>query len=712
MTKTIETTPKNLNKPKKSWILKTIAISTAMLFPTMKWLQAETAKVADKNETNISVIDTKSDSQESTYQINPEIIDKDSNAIDYLKNNLLIKWTPITDQKLGATFEVLWNDEYKISYNHEFEWIQNYSEPSSKKIEIKAKFTYKNNNTYITFESVNIWKYNLEKIWELTLKNTIYDYNVVDWENKTWYLNSKANKYKTYDMVENKIKEKTFDVSKTFAEIKEFENTQLTPLNELKVWEEVFQEWENYYREVSLTENWKYRPVAKLYFDKYGKFDANKTNDELKKNSVKILWVDVYFNMTDDKQLTMDKNCAKNLIRKVQSDRKALIKLVDQAKIWPNTDFTGFNKEKWVRAWSEWKDIWLFNTQFISVDLINNEYNFQRWKDKKQTLWFVVNSTESWESSISMVNWNHQNVNTIYTTTNNGFFRINLAWDVLSIEKIKKEWTNITEQLPEYQWDNLAKVITNKTNNYYNWSALEYYDENWNVVSIINCKKEHNWTFSIEKQSTNIQIDELYNSKKFNSLTKEIKKLWDKLGILNIDIMNDFSTLLAKNWINLNNQNVIRVNNKWEISYCTIDKKYNIQLDQKLYDWAEKILNTIKERLSTIEKINKRKILWLNNGQKQDFEKFVWWSRWIGKRLVPENDVNNFVSWNTDKISADILRWKWEESNISYTVSNNWSIKLQKISWKKEITISWQTYKIKVDKESWDIILDPIETKK
>ena len=106
-----------------------------MLFPTMKWLQAETAKVADKNETNISVLDTNSDSQESTYQINPEIIDKDSNAIDYLKNNLLIKWTPITDPKLDAKFQVLWNDEYMISYNHDFEWIQNYSEPTSKKIE-------------------------------------------------------------------------------------------------------------------------------------------------------------------------------------------------------------------------------------------------------------------------------------------------------------------------------------------------------------------------------------------------------------------------------------------------------------------------------------------------------------------------------------------------------------------------------------------------
>ena len=175
--------------------------------------------------------------------------------------------------------------------------------------------------------------------------------------------------------------------------------------------------------------------------------------------------------------------------------------------------------------------------------------------------------------------------------------------------------------------------------------------------------------------------------------------------------MNDFSTLLAKNWINLNNQNVIRVNDKWEISYCTIDKKYNVQLDQKLYDWAEKVLNTIKERLSTIEKINKRKILWLNNGQEQDFEKFVWWSRWIWKRLVPENDVNNFVSWNTDKISANILRWKWEESNIVYSISKQW-IKLEKINGKKEITISWQTYKIKVDSEKWDIILDPIEIKK
>jgi hypothetical protein len=703
-------TPEN---QKKSGFITTLVVAWAMLLPVLKW-QANTLVTRDKTNTSTEIFENLNTTNDAnTYDITTENINKDSTAIDYLKNNLYIKWVSIQDPKLNAEITKIWENKYSIKYDHEFEWIQNFSEPANKKVNIEVTFTYKNNNIYLSFEDVTIWKYKLDNIWTLSLKNTIYDYNIVAWEKeiKVWYLNSKANPYKTFEKIENNIQEKEFAIPNTFKEIKEFENTQLTPLNDIKIGKEVFQEWDFFYREVFLTWNWQYKPMAKIFFDKYGKVDRNKTKEELSKSNTKILWVDVKFILTDKDTLKMDRTSAINLVKKIQSDRQALISLIDQAKIWPNNDFTWFNKELWVRAWSNWKELWLFNTTFIGVDLVNSEYTFARWKDKKQTIWFIVDSNEWWTASISMVNWNHQKVNNIYVTTNDWFFRINISWNQLTIDKIKKEWQNITEHLPEYQWNQtITNIIMKKTNHYYDWSALEYVDNEWDVITSIKCKKEEKWTFSIEKQSTDINIVDLYNSKQFRDLTKEIKRIWDKVGVLDVDIMNDFSTLLAKNWVKLNNQDVIRVDNKWEIYYCTIDKKYNVQIDEKLYLWAEKALNTIKEKLYTIEKINKRKILWKNKWQTQDFEKFVWWSRWIWKRLISENDINNFISWNTNEVSANILWWKWEETIIIYSISNKWKI-TPKITWKKEVTISWMTYKINVDKKTWDIILDPIEKK-
>lgn len=703
---------KSSEKQWKWWLITTLVVAWAMLFPVLK-SNANTTLSRNQQNTSTNIFQNMNETRDpNTFYLN-ENVDKDSTAIDYLKNNLYIKWVSIQDPKLNAEITKIWENKYSVKYDHEFEWIQNFSEPTNKRVNIQVTFTYKNNNIYLSFEDVTIWKYKLDNIWTLSLKSTIYDYNIVAWEKeiKVWYLNSKANPYKTFEKIEDNIQEKEFVIPNTFKEIKEFENTQLTPLNEIKVGKEVFQEWEFFYREVFLTWKWQYKPMAKIFFDKYWKVDRNKTKEELSKLNTKVLWVDIKFVLTDKDTLKIDRTSAINLVKKIQSDRQSLISFIDQAKIWPNSDFTWFNKELWVRAWSNWKELWLFNTTFIGVDLVNSEYTFARWKDKKETIWFVVDSNEWWTASISMVNWNHQKVNNIYVTTNDGFFRINTTWSQLTIDKIKKEWQNITEQLPEYQWNQtITNIIMKKTNHYYDWSALEYVDNEWDVITSIKCKKEEKWTFSIEKQSTDINIVDLYNSKKFRDLTKEIKKIWDKVGVLDVDIMNDFAILLTKNWVKLNNQDVIRVDNKWEIYYCTIDKKYNIQIDENLYVWAEKALNTIKEKLYTIEKINKRKIRWKNKWQTQDFEKFVWWSRWIWKRLVSESDINNFISWNTNEVSANILWWKWEETIIIYSISNKWKI-TPKITWKKEVTISWMVYKINVDKQTWDIILDPIEKK-
>lgn len=702
------------NNPKKSWKWFFTAAVTAwlMLIPVLKW-NANTIANRDTKKASSEIFqNTDENKNPDTYYGNFEKIDKDSTAMAYLKNNLFVKWTNIMDPKLNAEISKIWPDQYQIKYDHEFEWLQNYADPTTKKITMTIKFIYKNNNIYMSFEDVKIWNVKLDDNGTVKLSGVIYDYNIVSWENKTLDINSKANKYKTNEMIIEKIKWKWFNMAKIFKEYPEFENTQLTPLNELKLWNEVMDDGVFYYREMNLIQNGKYRPIAKIYFDNHGNIDLNKTNEELNKSNIKILWVDVKFDLTQDGDnltLTMNKESAKQLLRKVQSDRQAIINVIDKAKIWPNVDFVWFNKENSVRPWSKDKEVWLFKTNLISLSLSNDTYIFQWWKTKDQVIMLTVDSKDTEHPTVNMRNWNGQIVNKTFVTIWNDYYEISLNGDQLAIDKIKKEWQNITEHMPEYTWDKtIANTITNKTNNYFDGNSLEYFTDEWDLVTDVNSKKDEKWYYSLEKQSTDIYIMDLYNYKKFNNITKEIKKYQDKLNTLDIDMVTAFSVLLNKNWINLNNQDVIRVlDKKWDITYCTIDKKFKVEIDEKLYDGVEKSLTTIKDRLETINNLYNSKIRWVNKWQKQDFEKFVWWSRWIWRRLVSQNQILSFVSETTDNIDIELLWWEWQSTIITYNIKK-WAIKL---NGKSKVTISGQEYKIKIDKENWDVSLDPIEKK-
>lgn len=704
---------KTPEKWKKSGLITTLVVAWAMLLPVLK-TQAGTLMTREKWKSTTELFNNmKSNVNPDTYYGNYEKIDKDSTAINYLKNNLYINGTNIQDPKLDAKITKIWEDMYQVQYNHEFEWLPNFSEPTSKKVTMAIQFTYKNNNIYISFDDIKIGKYKLEKNWTLFLDNTVYDYSIDLWQDKkTLGINSKANKFKTTEKIIEKIKWNNFNTTKIFKEYPEFENTQLTPLNDVKLWNDVGTEGDKYYREINLIENWKYRPIAKVYFDKYWNVDLEKTNDELNKSNIKVLWVDIKYEITKTDEwltLTMNKESAKQLLRKVQSDREAIINIIDKAKIWPNKDFIGFNKVKSVRPWSKEKEVWLFRTDLIWLDLTNDNYTFKRGKEKDQILRFTVESRDGWNSTVQMRNGNNQIVNTTFVTIWNDYYQITLNWDVLVIDKIKKEWENITEHMPEYSGDRtIASTITNKTNSHYDGNSLEYFSDEWDLITDINSKKNEKWYYTLEKQSTDIYIMDLYNYKKFNNLTKEIKSYQDKLNTLDIDLITAFWIHLEKNWVHLSNQDDIRVKDKsWNVTYCTIDKKYKVAVDEKLYTWVEKSLTTIRDRLATIDNLCKSKVRWINGSDRQDFEKFVWWWRWIGRRVVSQDQILSFISWATDNIDIELMWWEWQSTIITYNVKK-WAIKL---NWKSKITISWQEYKIKINKENGDISLNPIEKK-
>ena len=206
------------NSPKRSWKWFFTAAITAwmMLIPVLKW-NANTVWDRDTKKASTEFFQNIDESKNpDTYYGNYEKIDKDSTAMAYLRNNLFVKWTNIMDPKLNSEITKIWPDQYQIKYDHEFEWLQNYADPTTKKITMVIKFTYKNNNIYMTFEDVKIWNVKLDDNGTVKLSGVIYDYNIVSWENKTLDINSKANKYKTNEMIIEKIKWKWFNMIETF----------------------------------------------------------------------------------------------------------------------------------------------------------------------------------------------------------------------------------------------------------------------------------------------------------------------------------------------------------------------------------------------------------------------------------------------------------------------------------------------------------------
>lgn len=650
-----------------------------------------------------------------TTTINIDDIDKEEVARRYLENNLFIKWESITHQDFEHSITNMNNDIYEIKYSHEFEWISGFSEKSKKDIKIKVKFSYKNNNIYIEFQEVAIGWSKLQDNWTLILDNTVYDYDISQWENKSIEISSKANKQKTLEMIKGKIKKVWFISQSNVEEIKKHENTQITKLNDIALWNEVMWSKDSFYREIFFTEKWQYRPIWKIYFDKYGVLDLDKTNSELKSKDVIVLWSKISFdeieNSWNNITFSISQESIENLESNVAKHRELLINIIDKAKVWPNKEFTWFNKKNEKRVWSE-KEERLFDTKLINLELIDDTYVFTWW-DKTQKIFFWV-EWEGENSKVFLKNENNQKVSNFYVTIKNNYYKVNLQDNELAIYKIKKEELNITNNLPSFSGDkNLVQLLENKDiNTYHNWSHLEYFSNKGDLVTSIPCSKSEKWEYKLNKANTNVDANELYRHPDFKQITEEIKKHQKKLNTLDINILQSFETLLQKEWVKLDSRNLIAIADKnWVINYCKIDEKknsLNIKLDENLYGKTKKALETLKSRLKIVEMLDNTNVRWMNSWKKEDFTKFVWWGWGIGTRFISQNNIINFISKSTNEIFLDILRWEWQITKIIYEVSPK-SFKIKRQG-KPTVTISGQIYTVKVS-EKWDVYLDPVEKK-
>lgn len=705
-------------KPMNNILYKCSVPLTALLLSANVVFSSNT-KTTNDIKSLFSETEPTEETQNNISEINT--LDKEKIAIEYLKNNLFIGGQSIVADKFNHAIETTWKDKYQISYNHPFEGLNNFSDPKIDIVKLDISFSYKNNNIFIQVNNINIWKEEKEKENTIVTNKTIeidkviYDYQINKEENKSINLNIKTNPYKTHEKINQIIKGIEFKLKNKIPEVKQLENTQMTLLNNITLGQEIFTEQDKYYREIYITENNKYRPISKVYFDKYGNII---TNDQNINTHTTVLWIDIHFELEKtDSLITLKLNneSIKQLALKIQEQRETVMNIINKAKVWPNTEFSWFNKIQGERDWSGGKDIRWFNTKLIWLTLIDDTYVFQRGQNKENSIYFGTKHNENNKDEVFLKNLNNEKVNNFYIKINNNFYKVSLKDKELSIIKIKKEQKNIENNLPKYTGEkNITEILNNNTLNTKNISEnsqkpLSYRTPNGNNTTSISVDK-NKWTYKLETNTTPIDLMDLYSCSDFKSTISEIQNLQTKSNTLDIDILNSFKRLLTNNWIDLTERKAIKVTNtKWESFYCTIgDKKNNFQIekDQKLYKIVKESLNIIKKRLEVVKMLNETKIKWKNNGKEVDFKAFIWWWWGIWTRHISQTNISNFISQNTNKLELTIVRWEWETTTIIYDLSpKSWEFKLK---WKKTISISWQTYKISINDEL-NIILNPIE---
>lgn len=658
----------------------------------------------------------------TVWHINDNILSKEEIAMKYLEHNLFVKWKPITHEEYKHKIKNLWNDVYEIKYSHPFEWIPNFSIPSNREVTIKVNVTYKNNNIYIKFNEVKIWEHILSENWTLIVNNTVYDYDISEWINKAINLNSGPNTYKTTERIIKEIQKMTFSFNPKMKEIPMFENTQLTKLNDISLWKEVFKDGEFYYRTIFLIEKWQYRPIWKLYFDNKGnisKETLDKTNKEIKDKEILVLWVNLNFIEIEFKNNNLETGLKeiskKELEENVDNHRKTIISVIDKAKIWDNSEFKWFNKILSTRIWrQDGVAERLFDTKLITLELIDDTYVFQRW-DKTQSISFWLEELSWWEHNIYLKNPNWEKTTSYFITIKNKNYEFVLQNNELRIRERKKAWTNIENNLPKFSWDkNIVNILEDKNiNHYYNKSLkqLEYWTNEGIMVTSIPCEKTEKWEYKLNKSSTNINIEDLYNSPEFKDIVDNIKKSQKKLNTLDIDMLNSFKSMLEKEWVKLDNQNLIRVvDKKGNAHYCKTKQTknwINISLDEKLYKDVKSILRQIQFKIDIIEKLSNAKLIYNDNGSEKDFTSFVWWWWGIWTKFISQENIVSILSSNSNEVNLEILYGEGSSVTIIYWIKEKYgNVNLLLRNKWKEVYISNLLYNIAI-KNNWDIIVTP-----
>ena len=680
---------------------------------------------------------------------------------DYFEKNIAVDWQKVDFNNTDMSFAIEQdpNKEKRmyLVYNNRFDWFGLQSDKISK-VKVAFDVVTEKNNYYVKFDTKSSeFTKDVTVTWtELLVWDIIYDFTIPNEKQKTTDVRMAPNAEKTTERIKKRVEGFEFKSLVNIKNKPEFENTQLTWLNNLSFGKEIKKEAEWYSRTVYLfdTARAKYLPIAKIYFDKLWHLDKVNTKkaytEQAATKPLKVLGQVLSLDMKISKdkkwlEVWFTENSLKWLETRVQAHREKLISYVDQAKIAPWSQFNEFDKTDKERPWHKGEKKFLFDTANLKLDIMNDTYTFDSPRKDEQDIKFGFDFADKanddkiyirdfkWVKLNPSVQFNGKwdikwvkNAFDIKVDDNNIYSVFDNSGK-LTIYKSDKAVEKTGETYPKLSWD-WAKYVKKETLRYYDNEnkKMQYFDEKeWKKIVEIPTTANDKSEWKLDKVSENVRTNSLIDMTKFDATKLQ------KLNLNGEDMKNVFFLLMKDQDIKLQwreSVSILTDAKTWKIEYYKPKQSVtwepiNLEKDKELYDTADKVMKLMLKRLEIIDKIENVQLLWINKWKEERFEWAVWWGRWLEKSSLTTPNKTSFLIWTTNILSQKILRWEGDASSVEYKIKKNWEFgfdvkdsKAVKLEWtwflKKKLSpkLDIQNYKMSFEFGSaFKLKFDPVE---
>lgn len=678
----------------------------------------------------------------------------------YIERNITLNGKEITFDNKFKQYTLEQNpeqaDQFILSFDHSFLWM-GIQETAPVVISMPFKVVMENNNYYLQFDpSKNTYTQEVrtqttDRWTTIVYGNVIYTLNTPNEKQKTTDIRMGIDIEKTKERIKNKIAETPFNSLVNVKEKVEFEKTQITGLNKVKLSKEVVEEKEGgYSRSLYLYDEDKaiYRPITKIYFDKIGNLDINKTakakEDKNKQDPFKVLGQSLAISISKNKenwalQFKFNEVDIQKLENKVALHRAKLINYIDQAKVAPGSKFDEFNKENKERPRHKGENKFLFDTAKLELNIMNDTYLLNAGRDDKKMIHFGFSPDE--KNNIYIKDLKGDKIEAQVTKNGNNIINVDKALDIamdknnvynifdyqgqLTMFKAKegKETKINTYPVLNGAW---AALLPEGTLREYGNKAMNYYDqENGQKLTSLPSSRNKSGEWQLENVSTQVNTRDLINMEDFDP------NICKSLNITEEDIKIGHSFLFeTQSNIELMARKTVKIFNpetkKYEYyipSQKDIGGPITLTKDKELYDTAAKITENMKNRLDTLNKIEQVELRWKNKGNTERFEGAIGGGRWLEKSSIDTFSKITFIQGTNNLIPQKIFRGKGESTTIEYKIKGKNNIEVNLLdpkavklegTWllnrKIKPTIDIQQYKVKLEnKGNLKLNFDPVE---
>ncbi|MCF7834742.1 hypothetical protein K9M48_01665 [Candidatus Gracilibacteria bacterium] len=628
---------------------------------------------------------------------------------DYFEKNISVNGKKVDFSDKDMAFDLVEDPKnekkFYLVFQNKFDGL---GLQSDKKLKAGIAFDVipEKNNYYVKFDTKNS---SFDKSisvdgQELLVGDVIYDLNAPKEKQKTTDIRIEANITKTKERIRKKVEGLDFESFTNIKEKAEFENTQLTGLNNLSLGKEITKESEGYSRTIYLfdSERAQYLPVSKAYFDKLGNFDPVKTLKEYQEQSktkpLKVLGqvLNLDMGLSKDKktlQAKFDKDSIDKLETRVKTHREKLISYIDRAKVAPGSQFNEFDKIDKERPWHKGVKKFLFDTANMKLDIMNDTYTLDSSRKDDQDIRFGFDfANKPIDDKIFIKDLKGKKISAQIETNKKGIItKVKDAFDInidenniysvfdyngeLTIYKSDKAIEKTGTSYPELAGEG-AKYIKKETLRYYNDDnkEMEYYDDKegrkiMDIPATVNDKSQ----WKLDKVSENIYTDYLIDMKKFDATKLQKSNLNEE------DMKNTFLALMQKEDIKLQGRGAVKIlvdskTGKYEYYKAkqgVTGEAIVLEKDKELYDTAEKVMDLMKKRLEIINKIENVQLRWTNKGKDERFEGAVGGGRGLEKSSISTSNKLSFLNGSSNIISQEILWGRGESTIVDYKIKKD-----------------------------------------